>query len=565
MQKICANSGKSFEITDDDLRFYDRISPVINGKKYPVPPPTLSPEERMRRRLSFRNERVLYKRKCDLSGKSIISIHALDSTYPVYAKDVWWSDSWDPLSYGMDFNFSRPFFEQFLELKSKVPHIALITSPDAEENNCHYINFAGNSKNCYMTFDSDFNEDSLYTNVLKHSKCCMDCSYVHSSELCYECVDCTNSYRLLFSRDSASCSESAFLLSCVGCMHCAFSVNLVEKKYCIWNEQYSKEEYFRKLSEMDLSSPSSLEKWKQKFLKFSLKYPRKFAHLLKAENCSGDYLFNTKNCDSSFNCSHAEDLKYCDSLFGAKTCMDTSSFGEHAEEIFESGTVGINCYGISFSFACVDQSSDLMYCEECRQTNHCFACHGLRRYEYCIFNQQYSKEDYHRLKARIIELMMKTGEFGQYFPPSLSSFSYNESVAEEHFPLTEPAAQNMGYRWRKRREEEVPETTKQIPSDKIPEKISGIPDDILNWAIVCRESGKLYKIQKPELEFYRKMDLPIPRLHPDIRHERRMKMRNPRKLEERVCDRCGRLINTTYAAEMPEKIYCEKCYLSTVY
>ena len=36
--------------------------------------PTLCPLERMRRRLSFRNERVLYFRKCDITEEKIISI-----------------------------------------------------------------------------------------------------------------------------------------------------------------------------------------------------------------------------------------------------------------------------------------------------------------------------------------------------------------------------------------------------------------------------------------------------------------------------------------------------------
>jgi hypothetical protein len=57
------------------LEFYDKISPIFGGKKYSIPSPTLCPEEREKRRLMFRNERKLYKRKCDLSGKEIISVY----------------------------------------------------------------------------------------------------------------------------------------------------------------------------------------------------------------------------------------------------------------------------------------------------------------------------------------------------------------------------------------------------------------------------------------------------------------------------------------------------------
>jgi hypothetical protein len=65
--KTCKASNQPFPITQKDLTFYEKISPTLNGKKYPIPTPTLCPEERERRRLAFRNERKLYRRKCDFS------------------------------------------------------------------------------------------------------------------------------------------------------------------------------------------------------------------------------------------------------------------------------------------------------------------------------------------------------------------------------------------------------------------------------------------------------------------------------------------------------------------
>jgi len=106
---------------------------------------------------------------------------------------------------------------------------------------------------------------------------------------------------------------------------------------------------------------------------------------------------------------------------------------------------------------------------------------------------------------------------------------------------------------------------KTIPAEKLPALIKDIPDDILNWAIECEETKKPFKILKQELAFYRKMNLPIPHFHPDERHKRRMASRNPRKLWKRECGKCGLEIETTYAPEKPEKVYCEKCYLKEVY
>jgi len=99
----------------------------------------------------------------------------------------------------------------------------------------------------------------------------------------------------------------------------------------------------------------------------------------------------------------------------------------------------------------------------------------------------------------------------------------------------------------------------------LPKNISDIPDDILNWAIECDETKKLFKIIPQELEFYRKYNLPIPKKHPDQRHLDRMKLRNPRKLYNRKCDKCNVDMKTTYDPNREELVYCEECYNKEIY
>ena len=146
--KKCRISGQEFFVTDKDLEFYDKISPMFGEKQYSIPSPTLCPDERQKRRLCFRNERKLYKRKCDLSGKEIISIYSPDKSYIVYDQKVWWSDDWNPLKYGRVFNFEKGFFEQFGKLIQDVPLITLI---NANSENCDYTNYATENKNCYLS------------------------------------------------------------------------------------------------------------------------------------------------------------------------------------------------------------------------------------------------------------------------------------------------------------------------------------------------------------------------------------------------------------------------------
>jgi hypothetical protein len=78
-------------------------------------------------------------------------------------------------------------------------------------------------------------------------------------------------------------------------------------------------------------------------------------------------------------------------------------------------------------------------------------------------------------------------------------------------------------------------------------------------------SWKPYRIIKQELEFYKKHNIPLPRKHPDIRHMERMKLRNPRKLFDRKCDKCWKDIKTTYSPSRPEIVYCQECFEKEFY
>ena len=86
--RICQNCQKEFVIEPEDFAFYERIN---------VPPPTWCPECRMIRRMVWRNERSLYKRKDNFYEKNIISAISIEKPFKVYSNDVWWSDKWDPL------------------------------------------------------------------------------------------------------------------------------------------------------------------------------------------------------------------------------------------------------------------------------------------------------------------------------------------------------------------------------------------------------------------------------------------------------------------------------------
>ena len=198
----------------------------------------------------------------------------------------------------------------------------------------------------------------------------------------------------------------------------------------------------------------------------------------------------------------------------------------------------------------------------------------MRNAKYCILNKQYTKEEYFNLKEKIIQHMkqpcstnshstssgLPSGqEWGEFFPIAMSPFTYNETVAHEYFPMTKEEVLKRGWKWKD-------EDTKnyQIQTYNIPDSITDVPDTICNEILACTTCKKNYKIQKAELTFYKKQNLPIPRICPDCRHRQRMQLRNPRTLFNRKCDKCAIDTQTTFAPERPEQVYCEECYLNVV-
>lgn len=545
--KHCHNCSSEFQIDPEDQVFYQKIQ---------VPEPTHCPDCRRQRRLAFRNERNLYHRNCDLCKIPVISIYPKETDFTVYCNTCWWSDKWDPMDYGREFDFDRPFFEQFQELSQSIPHFAL--HQDGSSENCEYVNYGISNKSCYLSLAA-FCENVYFSHTLVKSKSCMDCHKCVSCELCYDCVDCDQCYKLFFSQDCQNCSESAFLKDCIGARNCFASVGLRNKQYVFANEQLSKEEYNKRLKKINYTA-KTIQQWKQERDKLSSEQPKKYLHGTANEEVSGDYLDHCKNVKESYDClDRVENSKYCDTVgLESHDLFDCSYMGMKSSQSYEvNGAVMFtNCQFI-FSGRTL---SDCQYCQNCFEGHDLFGCLGLRHKEYCILNKQYSKEEYQELVSRITDQMKVSGEYGEFFPISLSDYAYNESVAFEYFPMSKEEVLAKGWKWREKRESPL-KTEKTLPAEKLPADISEVPDDILNWAIEGEQSHRPFRIIKQELDFYRKHGLPIPREHPDIRHQKRLALRNPRKLFDRVCGQCGEAIRTSFSSERPEKIYCERCYL----
>lgn len=485
---------------------------------------------------AYRNENSYYSRSCDKCGKKIISIFPQDSAQVVYCQDCWWADDFDPLSYGQDFDFSRPFFEQYAELMAKVPLVAMVVG---DSENSDYTNYAMWNKNCYIVSSSDYNQDSLYSTYLFRSRDCADCTFTSDSELCFEGVDVKKCYGCGFLQECSGCTNTYFSYGCRSCQNCIGCVNLRNKEYYLFNKPCSKEE-FEDAKARIFASYENVLNFKEEFKKFRLQFPHKFANLESCENSSGDHLIGCENCENCFDLVDSQDCKNVILGINAKDCTD--SIGVPDAELCHK-VVGCPAnYDVKFSMLIWPKSSYLQYCMFTRASHNCFGCVSLNKNQYCILNKQYTREEYEQLMPRIIEHMKQTGEYGQFFPIQISPFAYNETAAQDYFPLTKEQALAAGYKWRD-------ETHSQTHAEN---------------AQTCTRCSCQFRLISQELKLYAKLGMPAPTRCFKCRHKARLAQRNPRETWEQSCAECGTQINSSFPLNADEKPLCEKCYLTKV-
>ena len=549
--KSCTKCSVKFEITDRDLEFYDKISPIFNGEKYSLPSPTFCPSCRQQRRMSFRNERKLYRRTSSASGIEFISNYSPDKPYPVYTPSEWWSDQWDAMDYGIDFDNELRFSSQFKQLVDTVPHLGLLVM---DNENSEYISYGRNNKNCYMIFASSQNEDSFYSRWIFDSENLLDCNNVFNSRNCYNCVDGNNINSCRFCISCIDSTDCIWSYNLTGCSYCIWCSNLNNKQYHIFNIKYSKDEYFKKKQELKLNANILIQAWSS--------WIHKSDHKINVEQSSGDYMKDTKSVRQGYDVEALENCAYTSNALSMDNSQDIDFQAYNTHYCYdvlwlEDGSHILHSYGAI--------NSSYIYCSYLMfNSKNCFWCVGLKNAEYCILNKQYTKEEYEELVPKIIQKMQQDWEWWEFFPASISPFGYNETIAQEYYPLSKEEALEQWFNCSDY-EQPFPKVEKIIPANKLPDNILGIPDDILNWAIECEVTKKPFRVIKQELDFYRKHNLPIPKRHPDQRHLDRMKLRNPRKLFERSCDKCGVEMETTYSPDRSEKVYCESCYNNEIY
>lgn len=577
----CENCKQPFTLSDEDLALY---------AKFEVPTQQFCFDCRMQQLMMWRNERTLYNRK-DAFGKDVISIFSPESPYTIYNSNDWWKDNWDPLQFGQEYDFSRSFFEQYDELLKKVPLISLFNQ---QAVNSPYCNHAEDSKDCHLIFGSIWNEGVLFSRGAIKSKDSLDILQGENLELCYNVINCEDCFNVNNSQQSTHCNDSQFLYYCQNCSDCIGCVNLKNKTFCIFNKQYTEAEYKKRVAELRLDTRKGREDFAQKFQEFVLQFPHQFAHLVNTENVVGDHVSGAKDCYYCFSIfQDTENCRYC-AHGGAQMRDSIDNYGVGAcELVYKSVDTGIKVSNAR----CVIVGRggyNNTYTFYCHNSNNIFGCIGLRNKEYCILNRQYTKAEYETMIAKIKQHMMdmpyvdKLGRkffFGDFFPSEISPFSYNETIAQEYYPITKQIAEKQGFSWK---DETKKNHTATKRGSELPEKISEVSETALNDVIGCEHGGTCeeqctgaFKLTAQELKFYKKKNLPLPILCPNCRHYSRRAKQNPMKLWHRKCmcdnkvyanttahwhknSACTNEFETSYNPDRKEIVYCKDCFNSEV-
>lgn len=583
-QRTCQNCKQSFVIEPEDFAFYEKIK---------VPPPTWCPRCRAMRRMTFWNERSLFRKKDARTGQEVFSTYPEAAPVSVYDHDFWWSDGWDPMRYGKPYDFSRPFFEQFQELMRAVPWPARSIW---RLENSDYCNNASRIKNCYLCFDCDESDGCLYGTDFRYSKDSIDFHHADRVELCYEVLSCDRSYRTFFSVESDDCQDVWFSKECYDCRDCFGCVNLRHKQYYVFNEPCTKEEYHARLASFRLDSYRSLLEMKRRVHAFWSGFPVKYMRGFHNERAVGEYVYHSKNVRYCYQQLETKDMKYSQRIVASANSYDYTHWGDHSELMYEAVTCGEGCRNVKYCFECWPACQDAEYSMHCHSSDHLFGCVGLKKKSYCILNAQYTREEYEALREKIIRHMSvlpykgvrgNMYTYGEFFPPEFSPLAYNETIASDFFPLSEQEAGEKGFSWRVPHLKEFEIT---LPADELPDSVKEAPEVICKEQIGCRSCKRAYRILPREFAFYVHCGIPFPRLCHQCRFRERIAFRNPIAWYRRTCmckgilgERiatgggyrnitshfhgdapCPSEFETSYAPDRKEVVYCETCYNAEV-
>ena len=522
----CQITKQPFLVSDQEADAYGRFE---------LPSPTVSPEERIRRLLAFRNAGKYFWRTSIQTEERVLSSYASGIPFPVAASSDELCGRFDPKTFGRPFDLSVSFFQQLYGLWAAVPRPAVSC---CELEDCVAVQNSYRAARCVLVSNSVEVERCMYSDSLYDCSDCCDSLFLRHSSGCLECINCRYCQNLCYSEHCTYCSDSWFLSGCEDCRNCVFCVNLSGASYCIFNKQVSQSEYEEFIRSLMLNTRNGLDAAIERFSAFAKDHPEPHIYGEPAETISGNYLYDCRDVFGSFECDHAANLIGCCSLVSADTCIEGCGFGAELRNCAQFVSVGLNAHHVVNSLNCFNNVRYLTYCIDCTESANCFGCVGLNGAEYCILNQPYTKQAYVETVKKIRAALEATSQWGCFFTYAFSSYAYNNSAAAPYMPVTKVQASVIHLLWDESDEEVKPsELLGDLGSagaGRYSEPIASLEDvlqsDKQQLVLLCELSGRPFQIRREEVQMYQHWKVVPPNRCFEERQTRRVNRLTPRKL-----------------------------------
>ncbi len=498
---FCSLTGRQFSIAPGEKDLLARFD---------LPLPRTSPFERWLRMLSGSMPFNFSRIPCPVTGKQILTRWTERGAIRGADPDWFWSDECDNTIAGRDYDFSRPFFEQYMELARSC------FAPSINRINCEnspYCNACVGLKDCHLCFGSEGLVDCLFCVLCSQSTDLLMCTGCRESELSYACIDCSSIYDCRHCQDCHGCSNNFWCIDCIGCTNCLLCTGLRQAQdgHYIRNVKVSKLEWNTALIELHLGS-----------------YAAELRANSELENLAKGFIHETsrgnEDCTAVRHVTHS---KNCNFLIHSSDCRDCKDlvFANHVNDSYSSSWLNYSecCYMIVGGF----QAHNSFFCDgivgsainhrySCCGFNGCkdiFGCFFIKAKEHCILNKQYSKKEYFELLPRVIAHMKSTGEWGQWFPAEFYGVGYRDSWA--YFLLGDLSDSEIAIRgFLPSSGDEARRITSGI---ELPDQLDDFVPALCDKEIRCDATSRPFGISQPELAIFKKHNAPIPRRHWEVK------------------------------------------------
>ncbi|MFH1405547.1 MAG: hypothetical protein ABIH21_05695 [Patescibacteria group bacterium] len=551
-ERTCSLTGDRWKLSQREIDWC---------KKFNVPPSSWSPDARWKILGGMLFGYEWWWNKHAETGKPILTYVHPATGVPVLPDKEWFEK--DFRDKALDYDPATPVLDQLLKLRKTVPvnaffngkepqnSISLISNGDVNS----YFVIASKSKNSFFSSDLDNGES---------------CSEIYASSNITNSFNVVHAQRIFnsrFVRESFDCSSCYFIFDCRNCEYCFGATNKRNRKYIWMNEQLSEDEWKERFATIKFGCRSITQKMEEDFMRLmemQAYWPENFN--VKAENSTGEYLANCTDCKDCFMVIQGpRDNEHCYYIYGnsERNYYVIGSF--YTSDNYFSSTVQDTSHS-KYSINLV-KCQGLEYCLNCQNCEYCFACIGLNRQRYCILNKQYEEDEYWGKVDEIKCTMLDHGEYSNMPGPQFASSHYMETSASESLMVTEEDQKRLGFPMFDKESSgaigDLENATDMVDSTTVPDCISDL--DIEQWAgkaMLDKSTGRRFAFLKPELEYYKKMDIAPPTKHFFYRVDELYWAANQFLLEETKCETCKKKIrvakNRTYKNR---KHLCREDYL----